>query len=590
MAIKLNRLKTEEPTSPEKTIRENHLSALSEPGWLWVFCVVCLVVIFTNLGGAALFEPDEGRNAEKAREILLLGDWVTPYENFLTTLDKPIFFYWLIALCFKIFGISEWSARLPSALAALGCILLVYRLARRHWGSREALWGCLILVTSIEFFMFSRIVIFDMTLTFFVTLALSSFYAAALAGDRKYQRLNFILMYAAMGAGTLVKGLIALIVPGTVIVFYLLLTRKWFLFKTMNLPLGAVIYCSIVMPSYLWVESRNPGYLKYFFWDEHFVRFTTPRFDRSKNWYYFFMVLGVGFLPWSFLLPIAVKDLGKRLFRDGNLFLVLWVTLPFLFFSASDAKLPHYILPIFPALAILMGQAVATRMNGETNNRRWILYVPWLITLGFVVYILIGAVWPRLLPSEIRSAVTQQAVAIAIYGAMMSGIYGSYFIGVMRGIWRDAGAAYLCTCVGIALFLLLSGQIVKAAAFHRAAKPLAEETAPLIDRSDQIVFYGTYLEGVPFYLGIDRPIWLVEARHRAEEIGNSYVAERRKVPAPGYGQVVFDADEFAERWKRNEKVFRVFLKEKSLLRFSSEVGASPRILAKVDEYLLVTNR
>ena len=580
---------TDDRTRPERTT-ENQVSGLGERGWLLFLCVVCLVIILSNLGGSALFEPDEGRNAEKAREILLLGNWVTPYENFLTTLDKPIFFYWLVALSFKVFGISEWSARLPSALAALGCVLWVYRFARRYLGAWEALWSCFILITSIEFFMFSRIVIFDMTLTLSVSVALCSFYAAALTGDQTYRRLNNLLMYAAMGVGTLVKGLIALTIPVMVVFFYLFLTRKWFLLKRMNPLLGAVIYLSIVIPSYLWVELRNPGYLNYFLWQEHLVRFATGRFDRTKNWYYFLVVLGVGFLPWSFLLPVAVKDLRKRLFNDTHLFLVLWTILPLIFFSASDAKLPHYILPIFPALAMLTGQSVAIRMNGEANKQGWILYVPWTLTLGFVVYFLVGAAWPRLLPSEIRFAVIRQVAVVAIYGAIMSGIYGSYLIGVIRGVWRDAGAAYLCTCVGIALFLLLSEQIIKTASFRRAAKPLAETTAPLIAHGDQIVFYGTYLEGMPFYLRIDRPIWIVEARDRADVIGNSYLAERRRVPATGFGQVVFNYDEFVEQWKRSEKVFRVFLKEKSLARFSGEVGGLPRILAQLDDYIFVTNR
>jgi hypothetical protein len=162
-------------------------------------------------------------------------------------------------------------------------------------------------------------------------------------------------------------------------------------------------------------------------------------------------------------------------------------------------------------------------------------------------------------------------------------------IGRIKGIWRDAGAAYLCTCIGIALFLLLSGQIIKAASFHRAAKPLAEKTAPLIEREDQLVFYDTYLEGMPFYLRVDQPIWLVERPREREIMSN--IAERRRVPAAGYGKVVFTLDEFAEHWQRNEKVFRVFLREKSLARFSRDVGTSPRVLSRINsEYFLVTNR
>ena len=105
----------------------------------WLLGLVCVAVLFANLGGADFFEPDEGRNAEKAREILLLNDWVTPHENFLPVLDKPIFFYWLVAFSYKIFGVAEWSARLPSAVFALGCLFLVYHFARRWWGSWAAM-------------------------------------------------------------------------------------------------------------------------------------------------------------------------------------------------------------------------------------------------------------------------------------------------------------------------------------------------------------------------------------------------------------------------------------------------------------------
>ena len=132
-----------------------------------------------------MFEPDEGRNAEKAREILLLNDWITPHENFHAVLDKPIFFYWLIALSYNVFGISEWAARVPSALNAFGCVVVVYFFVRRWWGEWEARWSALTLVTSAGFFIFSRIVIFDMTLTAFITLALCAFYQAVHESEPK---------------------------------------------------------------------------------------------------------------------------------------------------------------------------------------------------------------------------------------------------------------------------------------------------------------------------------------------------------------------------------------------------------------------
>jgi 4-amino-4-deoxy-L-arabinose transferase-like glycosyltransferase len=117
--------------------------------WLpWLFFGAVVISLFAYLGSAALFEPDEGRNSEKAREILVLKDWLTPRENFYPVLDKPIFFYWLIALSYKVLGVSEWAARLPSAMAALGCIGLVYYFVRQRWGRWEALWSGLILLGS----------------------------------------------------------------------------------------------------------------------------------------------------------------------------------------------------------------------------------------------------------------------------------------------------------------------------------------------------------------------------------------------------------------------------------------------------------
>ncbi len=567
---------------------QNRVSGIGERSWFWLVCLVCLVIVFSNLGSSALFDPDEGRNAEKAREILLLGDWVTPYENFLPTLDKPVFFYWLVAISFKLFGLSEWSARLPSALAGLGCIFLVYLFARLQWGLQEGLWSSLVLITSLEFFLFSRIVIFDMTLTFFISLALFSFYAVTQTDDPRAGKRHCLLMYAAMGAGTLVKGPIALVLSGMIIFFYLLVTRKWFLLRRLNIPLGAIVCFAVVAPWYLWVEARNPGYLRYFLWEEHFVRYLTPHFSRTKGWYYFFLVLGIGFLPWSFFIPVTAKNLWNRTFTGANLFLTLWVILPFAFFSASNAKLPHYILPIYPGLAILTGQAVAAKMQDTKRSR--ILYIPGIFIVTFIVYLLVGSAWPNLLASDIRSDVPQSVSLLLLYGTVISLVFGVFVAGDLKSVWKGQGPAFMCTAVTLALFFILAGKIVARASFRRAAKSTAQATAALIDRPDRLVFYDTYIEGLPFYLRIDKPIWLVHSREKGNIMGSFYVAEKRPAPAAGYGQVLFTFDEFADQRGKNELPLRIFLKEKNLPRLTQEVGVVPRRITSFDEFILVSNR
>ena len=563
---------------------------LGERSWSTLLCLVCLIVLFHGLGSAALFEPDEGRNAEKAREILLLGDWVTPHQNFLPTLDKPIFFYWLVALCFKIFGLAEWSARLPSVLSAIGCLFLVHRFARIQWGMWEALWSCLVLVTSVEFLVLSRIVIFDMTLTLFIAWALMSFYAAQKAESSPSRNLHWISMYAAMGAATLVKGLLGVIIPGMVIFFYLLLSRKWLLLARMKLAQGVVIYLAIVAPWYAWVEARNPGYLRYFLWDEHFARFLTSNFGRTRDWYYFFAVAGVGFLPWSLILPVTIRSFWKRLADEANLFLALWIVVPLFFFSASQSKLPHYILPIFPALALLTGRALGMEGHDSAQTAWGRFFLLLIFPAVFVLYLLIGAGWPELLPVEIRPGVIRKVAVIGVYAAALLLIFAVFAFGQSKHLWKDRGAAFLCTAVSLALFFVLLTQIIAATSFHRTAWPLAQELEKVIDPADRIVFYNTYSEGLPFYLGIDKPIWLVQAAEKAAMMGSYYIRERRPKAAAGYGPVFFTFEEFAQQWKKNDRTLRVLVKEKNLPQLSADIGAVPTKVMKFDNYLLVSSR
>ena len=267
----------------------NRSELSSEPGQYWTLGLLlfCISILLVNLGGAALFEPDEGRNAEIAREILLLKDWVTPHYDFIPRLDKPIFFFGLVALSYKFFGITEWAARLPSALAALACLCITYRFASSLFGRRAGLWSALILLSSMEFFALSRAVLMDMTLTCFISLALWSFCLGQRGGESAPGKIQFLLMYVAIGVATLLKGPIGFLLPAGVIGVYLLVTKRWRLLRRMQIPLGIALVILTVVPWYLAAESSNPGYLRYFLWEENVHRFTSKQFNRSGPWYYF---------------------------------------------------------------------------------------------------------------------------------------------------------------------------------------------------------------------------------------------------------------------------------------------------------------
>ena len=557
------------------------------PYLTWLLCLVCVAVLFVNLGSAAFFEPDEGRNAEKAREILLLNDWVTPHENFLPVLDKPMFFYWLVALSYKIFGIAEWSARLPAIVFALGCLFLVYHFARQWWGSWAAMWSVLILLTSVEFFLLARIVRSDMTLTFCVTLALCSFYSAVHAENEKAKKLHCLLMYGALGAGTLIKGLIGLVIPGTVFFVYLLVTNKWSILRRLHLLPGALLFLVIVTPWYLWVDARNPGYLRYFFWDEHFTRYLTDEFNRAQSWFYFFFVIAVGFFPWTLLLPFVVKDSWQKI-DDKNIFLILWAILPLLFFSASNSKLPHYILPIYPALAILTGRTITGFFNKPQARARWGFYLPWILLAGFVFYLLIGGVWQRLLPTEIQVTVSENLIFMGLSALLIVLIFGGYAYANSRGYWSSQIASYICTGVAMAVFFLLVGRLTVTASVGRSAKALAQGTAPFITHDRQVAIYDTYMPGLIFYLRLDRPIWIVASPGKTTLMGSPYVSTHRPDPAPGHGKILFNFAEFSDAWKKANPPLLVFAKAKTLLRLESQLAEGTKKLAGVDEFVLVS--
>jgi hypothetical protein len=186
--------------------------------------------------------------------------------------------------------------------------------------------------------------------------------------------------------------------------------------------------------------------------------------------------------------------------------------------------------------------------------------------------------------------VLQRSSAILIYGLSCLLVFVVFIAAQLRDIWRGQRAAYLSLSVGLALFLALVGQLVIAASARRSSRDLAGEVAQFINPGDRIVFYDTYLEGLPFYLGIDRPIWLVQSVEKGNVMGSFYVGEQRPVTSAAYGQILFTFDEFAQEWKRNTQDLRVFVKEKNLSRLGNDVGAPPRMLLRFKEYALVTNR
>ena len=555
----------------------------------WLLAATAILVVFYQLGSAALFEPDEGRNAEKAREILLLSDWLTPHENFYPVLDKPMLFYWLIALSYKLFGVSEWAARLTSALAALGCVLAVYIFTRIHWGKAQALWSALILLTSLEFFMFARLVIFDMLLTFILTLALSAFYLAGRCENVDRRRLLCLVMYMALGVATLIKGLIGIVLPGMVIFCYLLLTQCWSVLRRINLLPGVLLFCAIVLPWYLAMGAHHEGYLRYYFWEEHFGRYMSEEFGRTEPWYYFILAGLIGFFPWTLLWPWLIAGFRRRAWDDQTLFLLLWAGLPLLFFSASKSKLPHYILPIFPALAMLTASRLVSLLDQFVDRVKRALSLT-RIAYGLVVlYFLIGYWLPAILPREIIPAVLGMPRGLRLYGVVIlivTAILSWAQISLRRS---GKGQIFLAQTVIMIAFIVFTAHAMIAASAAHSAKAAGETARSLLTDNTQVVVYDTYLAGLAFYLRSDEPIWVITRDKRKRTfLGNYYTLGERAVPEIRWGQALFDFDEFGVAWRAAKRPVLVLAHSKRRAQLEQQVGLATRKLASVGTYVWLT--
>lgn len=562
-----------------------------EHSLIFVLFCLSLFLLFHNLGGAALFEPDEGKNAEVAREVLLVQDWEIPHYNFTPRLDKPILFYWLVALSYKLLGVSEWSARLPSALMGLGSLLLTLLFAQKWLGSREALWSGLILITTVEFFFLSRAVVPEMTLTFFVTLSLYAFFRATQTAERRTKRTLHLLMYTAMGAGFLVKGPIGVALPAMVIFSYLLLAKRWSLVRDMELRLGISLLVIIAAPWYGWAELRHPGYLHYFLIEENLLRFLTHHFDRSEPWYYFTLVIAVGFFPWTVILPTTLRDLWKRSPNSETLFLICWTVVPFLFFSLSASKLPHYILPIYPPLSILAGVVAAERLYDPSGRKAWPLWLPVLTLSLLLVLSILVVFWNEHLPDQLQDPIRktfQGAQAFLVLQLLLTLILLT--LAIWGSLWRKQSHLYFISSIGFVLFALFIQPIVNAVSLSRSSKELAGESARFIRSEDQIVVYDAYLSTLPFYLHIDQPLWVVWSGDKSKVMGSRYVAAKQPQPAPGYRKVLFTYEEFSQLWKETGQRLFIFVHEKRVHRLNEQgVNFSKRVL-QVGDVVLVSNR
>ncbi len=545
--------------------------------WRWQWQPVVLLVLgsclfFLRLGVPGLMDPDEGRYAEIAREMLASGNFITPQLNFLPYLEKPPLVYWLTALSLQLWGHTEGAARLVPALSALGGLWAVYWLANRLWDPNTALLAGLITATSCGYFLLGRILTLDMALTCCLTWGIALAWVAWRGGSRRY----LVWSYVALGLGVLAKGPVAVVLPALIFLVWLVLEGEWRQWRRLWHPGGAVLLVLLMLPWYLLAAWQNPEFVRYFFWEEHVERFLTPRIHAGQPVYFYVGVMLVGLLPWTFLLP-WVWGAGKALDTDfqaaaDRRFLLVWFGVIFVFFSLARAKLFPYLLPGLPPLALLMGRALAApdaAAHWQSQIWRWTV-LGWLL----VALALLGAL--AVLPWAAPQTWARLAF-LALYLVVTGGLVLAVIPLLLLLGGNSPKRVRLCLISGALIFNLLLILGVERLAVVRSPRALAQIINQHRQIDTVILGYQAYSQAISFYTG--QPLYLFGLR------GELDFGIRQRPDTPYHFSTVAQVSAFLEQ----HPDFFVIIDPENFKVFQTIHPYPVQVLARWQKYLLIRN-
>ncbi|MCG6886279.1 MAG: glycosyltransferase family 39 protein [Proteobacteria bacterium] len=506
---------------------------------LGVLIAVVAVIWFALLGYRDLVDPDEGRYAEIPREMVASGDWITPRLNGFKYFEKPVLHYWVTAISLSLFGDTNGAARLGVVLLAfLGALWILY-LGRRLFGPDAGMYAFLVLCSSLMYVLLGHLNILDLDVSVYLSLGIGALLLAQTQRDRPPTVRNWMLVgWAALALATLSKGLIGLVLPGVALVLYTLWQRDWALWKHLHLGKGLVLFLLITVPWFVLVSRANPEFAQFFFIHEHLERYTTTTHERVEPWWFFVPLLFIGAMPWLWnsvsalvrpgFAPAATDQGGF----DPVRFLWVYVVGILLFFSVGQSKLPPYILPVYPALALLIGRQLASRpaLPGVFGG-----YVLTLLAVGYGAFAVTGF-HDYESPTALLAYRTWILVAM---GVLVAGLG----LGVVYRL-RPRRAIIALAVSGL-LALQLLGWGFQTQSRHRSSHELAEVIKSQVGDDVPVYNVDTFYHSLPFYLG--RDVILVGFKG---ELAMGIEQEPRNW--------VSNWPEFARRWQEAEQAVAVF--------------------------------
>ncbi len=491
----------------------------SERKYLIALVVLCAVVNFYGLGSLPLIGPDEPRYAEVAREMYETGDWITPRLSGINWFEKPALTYWLSAVGYIIFGVSEFGARFGVAVIGSASVPLLFFFGKRIWSPRYGYLSASVLATCGLWSGFSRGATFDLPLSAAVALGLLSFFLWESREEQRGKNLLWWVFCFSLGLAVLAKGLVGVLLPIAIITPYLLLIRRLkILFKPGLILFGALIFLAVAATWYWPVIARNGReFIDEFFIAHHFQRYTSNKYRHPQPFYFFPLVAFAGSFPWSFFLAsngyrIAVRSLRKFAVRSSqfadnslqnsetkaancelrtanfNLFLWLWVLMPIIFFSFSGSKLPGYILPVFPAIAMIVGLELEQWWADKEPRRMTLLAISTAVLI-FAVALLVALRGDSEIGLKFYDALTAATIAIVVAVIYLA-------------LWflLSGRAATLFLPFGLAFVVIVTANLIfPALGRSESLRELSLKAKEAARAGERLIFYVNHDHGVNFY-------------------------------------------------------------------------------------------
>ncbi|MFB3924691.1 MAG: phospholipid carrier-dependent glycosyltransferase [Syntrophales bacterium] len=497
-------------------------------------------------------EPDEARYSDIPSLMNRTGDYVTPRLNHVIYLEKPPLAYWVTALFFKLFGENEFSSRLFTALSAWGCIFLVYFMGMAFQDRKTGLYAAAILSTFLFHFVIGRINILDMPLTFLVGVAIWSGYKYFAGRCRK--RLWLYLLYTACALAFLTKGLIGPVFPFAILMIWLAIEKRWRDIPRIISPVGIAVFILIVSPWIVLVQKANSDFLRFFFVQEHFLRYTTTMHGRDNTVFYYIPVIVAGTLPWCAFLPQAFREGGIRwgeLFERPHIsFMLTWILFIFLFYSVSSSKLIPYAGPVFLPLAVIFARVFRLYEGRRACNRDKPVNYAWRIPviLQSLLFILL-----LLAPLFLRSIAFGRDLVIIqsekwwllIIFPVLTQIMIVFLPGLIEK--KRKGGWFLTVYLLSAAFF--ASLIFPAADFlspYKSAYPVARAARENVPPGQELYQYKISLYGMDFYDKIRTPV--------VEDFGELGYGIKQLPPAER-ARFFISVPEFYEKCRNNKEIY-----------------------------------